>query len=119
MAGVSAMSAMPMTAADANVAMDRNANAQLKRMSGMKTSDPKEADRVSHEFEAMFLSSMLQPMFAGLKTSKGLFGGGHAEDTFQAMLVDEYGKVMAKSGGVGIAKMVHDQILQLQEVGNQ
>ena len=117
MAGVSAMPGMP-TAADANVAMERNANAQLQRMGSMKTSDPREAERVSREFEAMFLSSMLQPMFAGLKT-KGPFGGGHAEETFRTMLVDEYGKQIAKAGGVGIAKMVHDQILQLQEVGNK
>ena len=112
---ISGISGVP-ASADANVALERQANAQLKKMSAMKTSDPKEADRVSREFEAMFLSSMLQPVFAGMKTGKGMFGGGHAEDTFQSMLVDEYGKVMAKAGGVGIAKMVRDQILQLQEV---
>ncbi|MEJ0067698.1 MAG: rod-binding protein [Pseudomonadota bacterium] len=55
-------------------------------------------------------------MFSTLKTGKGTFGGGNAESTFQAMLVDEYGKVMAKSGGVGIAAMVRKQILQTQEV---
>src|SRR5215470_1243987 len=116
MAGAaSAISGIP-ASADANVALERQANAQLKRMAAMKTTDVKEADRVSREFEAMFLSSMLQPVFAGLKSGKGPFGGGHAEDTFQAMLVDEYGKQMAKAGGVGIAKMVRDQILQLQEV---
>jgi Rod binding domain-containing protein len=115
MAGPSALSGIP-ASADASVALDRQQAAQVKKMTSVKTTDPKEADRVSREFEAMFLSSMLQPVFAGLKTSKGLFGGGHAEETFTAMLVDEYGKVMAKAGGVGIAKMVRDQILQLQEV---
>jgi Rod binding domain-containing protein len=115
MAGASSISGLP-AAADTSLALDRQQNAQLKRLNSMKTSDPKEAERVSRDFEAMFLSNMLQPMFAGLKTSKGMFGGGHAEETFQAMLVDEYGKVIAKSGGLGIAKMVHDQILQLQEV---
>jgi flagellar protein FlgJ len=115
MAASAGISGVP-AAADVSVALDRQANAQLNQMRAAKTSDPKEADRVSREFEAMFLSNMLQPMFAGLKTSKGFFGGGHGEDAFQAMLVDEYGKVMAKAGGVGIAKMVHDQILKLQEV---
>jgi len=115
MAGVSSMSSMP-ASADATIALDRQQQAQIKQMRSIKTSDPKEADRVSREFEAMFLSSMLQPVFAGVKPSK-MFGGGHGEETFQAMLVDEYGKVMAKKGGLGIADMVRQQILQTQEVG--
>ena len=115
MAATSSISGLP-AAADASTALDRQQQAQVKQMRSMKTTDPKEADRVSREFEAMFLSSMLQPMFAGSKMSKSMFGGGHAEDTFQAMLVDEYGKVMAKSGGLGIADMVRKQILQMQEV---
>jgi len=112
MADVSALPA----SADVGLALDRQANTQLNRLRSFTTADPKEADRVSQDFEAMFLSNMLQPVFAGLKSGTSFFGGGHAEDTFQAMLVDEYGKVMAKSGGVGIAKMVRDQILKLQEV---
>lgn len=102
--------------ADLGAALDRQATAQVNQMHIRQTSDPKEADRVSRDFEAMFLSSMLQPMFATLKTSKGLFGGGHAEEAFQSMLTDEYGKVMAKAGGVGIAAMVRSQILKTQEV---
>ena len=115
MAATSAISGMP-ASADASAALERQQAAQVKKMTSVKTTDPKEADRVSREFEAMFLSSMLQPVFSGLKTSKGPFGGGHAEETFSAMLVDEYGKVMAKAGGVGIAGMVRQQILQMQEV---
>jgi Rod binding domain-containing protein len=115
MAASAAIPGIP-AAADVSVALDRQANAQLNRMRAFTTADPQEADRVSRDFEAMFLSNMLQPVFAGIKSSKGFFGGGHAEDTFQSMLVDEYGKVMAKAGGVGIAKMVRDQILKLQEV---
>jgi flagellar protein FlgJ len=114
MAGDS-ISSMP-ASADANIAMDRQSAQQLDRMRAFKTTDPKEADKVSRDFEAMFLSTMLQPMFATLKPGKGLFGGGNAESTFSAMLVDEYGKVVANSGGVGIAAMVRKQILQTQEV---
>jgi len=110
-----AISGMP-ASADANLALERQSKQQLDRMSAFKTTDPKEADKVSRDFEAMFLSTMLQPMFATLKTGKGLFGGGNAESTFSQMLVDEYGKVVANSGGVGVAAMVRKQILQLQEV---
>jgi Rod binding domain-containing protein len=106
----------PPASADANLALDRQQAKQMAQMRAFKTTDPKEADRVSRDFEAMFLSTMLQPMFETLKPGKGMFSGGSAEATFQAMLVDEYGKVMAKSGGVGIAAMVRQQILQTQEV---
>lgn len=75
-----------------------------------------EVEKVAVEFEAMFLSAMLQPMFDKLKTGSGLFGGGHGEDMFRPMLVDEYAKSMAKSGQVGIAKSIRDQMLRLQEV---
>ncbi len=75
-----------------------------------------EVEKVAVEFEAMFLSAMLQPMFDKLKTGGGLFGGGHGEDMFRPMLVDEYAKSMAKSGQVGIGKSIRDQMLRLQEV---
>jgi flagellar protein FlgJ len=74
-----------------------------------------EVEKVAVEFEAMFLSAMLQPMFEKLKSNK-TFGGGHGEDMFRPMLVDEYAKSMAKSGQVGIAKSIRDQMLRLQEV---
>jgi len=74
-----------------------------------------EVEKVAVEFEAMFLSAMLQPMFEKLKADK-TFGGGHGEDMFRPMLVDEYAKNMAKSGQVGIAKSIRDQMLRLQEV---
>ncbi len=114
MSALASISGIP-AGGDVSAALDRQQQAQINQMRQFKTTDPKEADRVSRDFEAMFLSNMLQPVFAGLKSSKGFFGGGHAEDTFQSMLVDEYGKQMAKAGGVGIAKMVYDQILKLQE----
>lgn len=66
------------------------------------------------DFEAQFLSQMLQPMFEGLK-SDGPFGGGHAEKMWQSMLVQEYGKAIAQSGGIGIADEVQKQLLRAQE----
>ena len=102
--------------ADLGAAMDRSMAAQVDKAKSVKAGNLAQADKVAREFEAMFLSSMLQPVFAGLKTSKGPFGGGHGEEAFQSMMVDEYGKTIAKSGGVGIAAMVRDQILKMQEV---
>jgi flagellar protein FlgJ len=97
-----------------DVTAANNASAAARNV-GRKPSRA-EVEKVAVEFEAMFLSSMLQPMFDKLKTGDGLFGGGNGEDMFRPMLVDEYAKSMAKSGQVGIAKSIRDQMLRLQEV---
>ena len=78
------------------------------------TLDPAAADRAAHDFEGWMIGQMLQPMFKSLKTN-GLFGGGYAEATFRDLLVDEYGKKVAESGGLGIAAMVRREILKAQE----
>lgn len=75
---------------------------------------PADALKTGQKFEAMYLSEMLQPMFEGLKTDK-VFGGGHGEEMFQSLAVNEYAKSMTASGGVGIAAAVQKEILRLQE----
>ena len=74
--------------------------------------------RAAEEFEAVFLSQMLAPMFEGLETDE-LFGGGPGEDIYRSILVEEYGKAIARSGGVGIADAVQREILRLQEVSQE
>ncbi len=71
--------------------------------------------QAAEEFEGMFIAQMLQHMFAGIETNP-LFGDSHAEEIYQSMMVDEYGKLMAKSGGIGVADHVTRQLLQQQEV---
>lgn len=75
---------------------------------------PEQARKTAQDFEAMFLSQMMQPMFEPLSTAAP-FGGGHGEKMWRSFMVDEYGKAMAKAGGVGIAATVQRQILQAQE----
>lgn len=70
----------------------------------------------AQEFEAMFLAQMLQPIFKGIETD-AMFGGGPGEDAYKGLLVQEYGKAIARSGGVGIADAVQAEILKLQETG--
>lgn len=84
-----------------------------------QTADPALAAKTGHDFEAMFLSQMLQPMFEGVNKSNSYFGGGHGEEAFSSMLVDEYGKAMADHGGVGVAKMVAETILKSQTAVDQ
>lgn len=75
---------------------------------------PEQARKVAEDFEAVFLSQMIQPMFEGIEAEEP-FGGGASEKMWKTLQVDEYGKALAKSGGVGIADSVMRQLLEVQE----
>lgn len=78
------------------------------------TTSPDEARRVADDLESLFLAEMLRHMFTGIRTD-GMFGGGNAESIYRSMMMDEYGKVIARAGGIGIADAVYREILTLQE----
>lgn len=88
--------------------------AASRRPSAAPTSDPATARKTAQDFEAFFISAMFQSMFQGIKTD-GPFGGGHGEEMFRGVLMQEYGKSVAKAGGIGIADSVYKQILLMQE----
>ena len=69
----------------------------------------------AQEFEAMALGQMLAPMFDTVDASKGPFGGGSGEEAWKPMMVSELGKQVAKSGGLGLARPVMEQMLRMQE----
>src|SRR5690349_592332 len=79
-------------------------------VSGVKTRE--QAEAVAKQFERMFISEMLQPMFAGIQTDAP-FGGGTGEQVFRPMLLDQYADAVAKGRGVGIADAVLKEILRL------
>jgi flagellar protein FlgJ len=64
-------------------------------------------------FEASFLSSMLQPMFASLGAEEP-FGGGQGEEMFRSFLTEAIAKKVAKAGGIGVADTVQREMLKLQ-----
>ena len=72
-----------------------------------------QAEMVAQQFERMFISEMLRPMFEGIETD-GPFSGGNAEATFRPMLIDQYADAIAKGGGVGISDSVLKEILRMQ-----
>jgi Rod binding domain-containing protein len=81
---------------------------------GVSDADKAAARRAAEDFEAVFISQMLQPMFENLPTD-GPMGGGHAENVYRGMFVTEAGKAIAKNGGVGIADNVYRELIKLQE----
>lgn len=76
--------------------------------------NPDEARETAENFEAFFMTKMMESMFEGIST-EGMFGGGHAEKIYRSMLLDEYGKVMAKTGTVGVSDSIMVSIIQMQE----
>lgn len=87
----------------------------IQRSAAAPLAQGKDAIRAAaEEFEAVFISQMLGHMFAGEETNP-LFGGGFAEDIYKSMMVDEYGKLMSKNGGIGVADHVVRQLMGQQE----
>jgi Rod binding domain-containing protein len=72
------------------------------------------ARKAGENFESFFLSQTFESMFSGVGQDD-LFGGGEGEKIYRSMLLQEYSKVAARSGGVGIASAVQREILQAQE----
>lgn len=76
--------------------------------------DPR-IDAVSKDFEAVFLTQMMSGMFSGEELTE-FFGGGTAGDIYKGLLMNEYGKAIAQSGGIGIAQQIKKELLKLQEM---
>ena len=71
--------------------------------------------QAAHDFEAMAIGQLLQPMFKTVDVRHAAFGGGEAEATWRPMLVDAIGRQMAAHGGIGLAVPVFNALLRAQE----
>jgi len=71
------------------------------------------AQKAAQNFEAYFLQQSFESMFEGIGTDT-LFGGGQAETIYRSLLFQEYGKIAARTGGIGIAAAVQREILRQQ-----
>ncbi len=68
----------------------------------------------AQDFEAVLLSQLTGLMFDDAQ-SDSAFNAGPAEQTWRGMMSEEMGKQMARSGGIGLAAHVYDQMIRLQE----
>ncbi|MEQ8405634.1 MAG: rod-binding protein [Oceanicaulis sp.] len=84
------------------------------RPRGAQTPDQIRAS--AEEFEAVFLAQMMEQMMG--ESTESSFGGGPGEAAFKGMLNEEYAKVMAKAGGIGLADSLAREMLSLQEAQN-
>ena len=112
---------MPSTAYDGNNNGSATVQAQatnLMKVAGAKGLTPEKIDAVAKDFESNFISQMLQSMFDTSDIKDGL-GGSEAEETFQSMMVEQYGKVIARTGGIGVADQIKRSMLAMQEVSKK
>ena len=68
----------------------------------------------ARDFEAVFATEMLTPMFDTVEVDPTT-GGGHGEEMFKTMMLDQYGKQIAASDSLGMGHQVADTLLQAQQ----
>jgi len=101
-------------------ALSSAATAALAGKNSIAAAGKAPADKVAkakaagEDFEAVFLNSMFQQMFAGV--GQGPFSGGNGANIWRSFLTDEYSKSFVKAGGVGIAPIVQRELLAQQEI---
>ena len=71
--------------------------------------------KTAQEYEGVFLSQMLKPMFENIEAAKP-FGGGPGDEIWRSMQVDEFGKAMSRAGGIGLSDALYRQMMKAQEV---
>lgn len=89
---------------------------RMSSVGGAPLTEERMADirRTAQDYEAVFLTQMMEHMFADVEPDS-LFGGGQAETTYRSLLLNEYGKQMASAGGIGLADQLTAELIRLQE----
>lgn len=67
----------------------------------------------AEDFEAVFLNSMFSQMTSGLK-GEGPFGDTKSTGVWRSMMVDQYARSFAKTGGIGIGNEVYRTLITQQ-----
>jgi len=105
------ISAISSATGPALMAMKMAPSATLSLKMGM---DNARIEKTSQDFEAMFATEMLRPMFEGIDVDS-TFGGGHGEEAMRSFMLQEYGKIIAKTGKLGVGSQVKAEMIRLQE----
>lgn len=87
------------------------------KLAGYDAHNMERIDKTSEDFEAQFVSQMVSTMFSTEEEDK-FTGGGSGEQMYKSFLSEEYGKIITKSGGIGVSAQVKQELLRLQEAEN-
>lgn len=105
-----------------NSALSPQTTLALMQQSSQKTDNALSLDALkkqenleatARDFEAVFISEMIKPMFEGIETD-GQFGGGKGEEVFRGMMIQEYGKAIAEKDITGIQTQVKNKLIEMQ-----
>jgi flagellar protein FlgJ len=70
-------------------------------------------EKASQQFESLLLNFMIREMRSTVPES-GLFPRSMAEEMYTSMLDEELAGVMAERGGIGISRMLIDQLSEIK-----
>jgi flagellar protein FlgJ len=93
-----------------------NGRPDLALIDALKKVSPQaqqKAKATAQDFESVFLNSMFQQMFSGVK-GEGPVGSTAGTGPWRSMLTEEYAKGISKSGGVGISDDVFRTLIMQQ-----
>jgi Rod binding domain-containing protein len=99
-------------------ALQLSTSAQAPVAPPAPTRDAVAARKAAEDFEAVFINEFLGSMFDGLQTD-GPFGGGPGEQMFRSLMLDQYARKIAHSGGLGLADAVTRELTRIQEEQRQ
>lgn len=83
--------------------------------SSLSTKEMKKIETTAQDFEAVFITEMLKPMFEMIDVDP-VFGGGKGEEVFRDFQLNEYGKMISAQGGISLAEQVKAQLIHAQLV---
>lgn len=82
-----------------------------------KTNEEKELKSAAQSFESIFIKMMLDAMDKTAENKDSMFSGGEGEDTFKGMLNEERAKNISKGSGIGLAKIIYEQLAKHVDKG--
>jgi Rod binding domain-containing protein len=88
--------------------------AQLSAAKGLTPATGRKLDAAARDFEAVFISQMLETAWSTVPTD-GPMSGGSGESVFRSIMIQDIGKQMAQQGGLGLADRVRSELLAIQE----
>ena len=76
--------------------------------------DRKKLEKACSEFEAIFIQQMLQSMRKTV-VSSGLLENGLGKGIYESLFDQQLSQCLSKRGGLGIGRMIYDQIVRQEE----
>ena len=104
------MNSSPLTAETSLALMQAS---EIKAPNASQEDNREKIEEIARDFEAVFITEMMKPMFEGLETD-GPFGGGKGEEIFRGIMLDEYGKNVASLNVIGIQTQVANELIEMQ-----